>query len=191
MTVKFLFIVILFKLGLNSTSFQTQPLINLQTHIVQNNDVLTNDKFEGTDDFSPGLLFFSIFALVFVLVCVGAGIVLTLLILAIVFGLIATGIISASLVVGVYKKSFTKGFKTFLISSSTIGFMIFGTLGFWILNKITHWWTMSVALLTGSLTGIISGLLFGFLAYYIIQRFSVLLKNKLKSNQATDNLKIN
>ena len=191
MTLKFLLAFLLFTIGFNSANIGVQDVSNSQKRYVQSEEAIERDRFEGTDDFSPGLLFFAIFACVFVLVCVGAGIVLTLFILAIVFGLIATGIISASLIVGVYKKSFTKGFKTFLVSSSTVGFMVFGTLGFWILTKITHWWAMPVALLTGSLMGLISGLLFGILASYFIQQFAIFLKNKFKPVEITDDLNAN
>jgi len=103
----------------------------------QTNRNFTTDT-EEYEDFAPGLGIFALFALVFILVCVGVGVVLTVLGLLILFGLIGVGILSVSILVGLSKKSFTKGFKTFLVSTTTIGGLLIGLTGFWVLNKITH-----------------------------------------------------
>jgi hypothetical protein len=44
-------------------------------------------------DFSPGILFMVLLAFAFILFCVGAGIVLTVLFLLILFGLVSVGIL--------------------------------------------------------------------------------------------------
>ena len=106
---------------------------------------------------------------------------LTLLFLLILFGLIGSGILSASVLIGLHKKSFTTGFKTFLVSTSTVGGLVFGLLGFWVLHKTVHWWSLQTGLIAGSLSGILGGFLFGLLAFYVIQKFTFFLKEKIKT----------
>jgi hypothetical protein len=142
----------------------------------------TEMEHEVIDDFAPGLFIFIVFAFIFILIYVGAGIVLTILGLLILFGLILAGILSASILVGLNKKSFKKGFKTFLVSITTIGGLIIGIIGFWMLNEIYHWWNIQTTLLIGSISGLLSGLVFGFFSYYVIQKFTTLLNSKLNNN---------
>lgn len=137
------------------------------------------EEFEDIDDFAPGLFFFPLIALVFILVCVVAEIVLTIIALLILFGLIGAGILSASILVGLKKRSFTKGFKIFLLSSSTALGIFIGMTGFWIINTITQWWTLQTTLLTGSISGILAGLVFGNIAYYGIQKLTIFIKTKI------------
>ena len=136
-------------------------------------------EYDESDDFSPGLFFFAMIGFVFILVCVGAGIVLTVLGLLIIFGLVSFGILSTSIIVGLNKKSFAKGFKTFIVLASTIGGLLFFGVGFWLLNKIVHWWTTQTAIITGATSGLIAGFAFGLLAYYILQRLTTYFKQKL------------
>ena len=95
------------------------------------------------------------------------------------FGLISVGILSASILVGVNKKSLATGFKTFLVSSSTIGGLVICGLGLWLLNKITHWWTTKTAIIIGATCGLLAGFIFGLLAFYILQQLTTFLKKKL------------
>jgi len=136
-------------------------------------------EYDESDDFSPGLFFFAMIGFVFILVCVGAGIVLTVLGLLIIFGLVSFGILSTSIIVGLNKKSFAKGFKTFIILASTIGGLLFCGVGFWFLNIIVHWWTTQTAIITGATFGLIAGFAFGLSAYYILQRLTTYFKQKL------------
>ena len=139
----------------------------------------SNDPYAGTDDFSPGLAFFALLGLGFICLCVGVGIVITVGALLIIFGLISVGILSASILVGVNKKSLATGFKTFLVSSSTIGGLVICGLGLWLLNKITHWWTTKTAIIIGATCGLLAGFIFGLLAFYILQQLTTFLKKKL------------
>jgi len=141
-----------------------------------------NPETEDYDNFAPGLAIFALFAFIFILVCVGVGIVLTVAGLLILFGLIGTGILSASILVGLNKKSFTKGFKTFLVSTTTIGGLLFGITSFWILNKATHWWTFKTTLFAGSIIGLLTGLVLGLVTFFLIQKLTSYLKLKLKTN---------
>jgi hypothetical protein len=97
---------------------------------------------------------------------------LTVFGLLILFGLISLGILSTSIIIGINKKSFVKGFRYFIIISSTVfASLIFGT-GFWILNRIQHWWAAKVAIISGGTIGLLSGLIFGFLLIYVLRWFS-------------------
>jgi hypothetical protein len=135
--------------------------------------------YEQSDDFSPGLLFFALIAFTFILASVGCGVMLTVLGLFIVFGLISFGVLSTSIIVGLNKKSFTKGFKTFLVLISTIGGLFFGGIFFGLLNIWLHWWTTKTAIIMGATCGLIGGLLLGLLAYYILQRLTNYFKERL------------
>ena len=128
------------------------------------------DAYEGDDDFSPGLLFFALIGAAFILASVGAGAVLTAFSLLIVFGLISLGVLSASIVVGLNKKSFSKGFKTFIVLGSTVNGIVIAIAAFLILNQLVHWWSTQTALVSGTAVGAIAGLGFGYLAIYILQK---------------------
>ena len=139
---------------------------------------------DESDDFSPGLLFFALIGFAFILASVGCGIVLTILALLIISGLISFGILSTSILVGLNKKSFATGFKTFIVLTSTIGGLLLGGTCFWLLNKVLHWWTVKTAIIIGGTCGLLSGLLFGILTFYILQRLTNYIKEKLN---ITDN----
>ena len=145
------------------------------------------NQHNGDFDGAPGLGIFVVLTFMFILISVGIGIVLSILILLIIFGLIGAGILSISVLVGLNKKSFSKGFKTLLISTSTIGGLLLGISGFWLLNKITHWWTFPNSLLIGSFSGLFSGFLFGMFLFYILQKLTTFFLLKLKGSSIEKN----
>jgi hypothetical protein len=134
---------------------------------------------ETEEDFAPGLLFTALFALGFVLVCIGAGIFLATLVLLAVFGLVMLGVLSTSIIIGLNKKSFEKGSKTFIVLTSTIGGLLIGGTGFWLLNKVVHWWTPQTSILIGAGLGFLIGIGLGFLVFIILQRLTVYFKKSL------------
>lgn len=135
---------------------------------------------EIENDFSPGLAMFALFGIGFMFICIEASIVLTVIGVLILFGLIGAGILSASVLIGLYNKSFKKGFKTLIISVTTIGGLFIGATGFWLLNKIVHWFTTQTALTIGSIGGLLTGFLLGLLMFYMLQKLTTFLKDKLK-----------
>lgn len=171
-------VLILFSQNLNSI-----VIINLNPANETQNYNLIDEGLDG----APGLFILIILAFSLILISIGIGIVLAILILLIIFGLIFSGILSASIMVGLNNKSFTKGFKTFVISSTTFGGLILGIFGFWIINKITHWWSLSISLTIGSFCGLISGILFGYFLFYIIQNLTTFLNTKLKMMKLKNN----
>jgi hypothetical protein len=141
----------------------------------------TSDVFEydESQDSSPGLLIFALVGLCFMIASVMASIILTVLGLFLLFGFISVGIISTSVLVGLNNKSFSKGFKTFIVlTSSFIGIFICA-LGFWLLNKVLHWWVWKTAILIGAIFGLLGGLIFGLLTFYILRWLTNYFKTKL------------
>ena len=159
----------------NIATSQTITTIHTNTKATTSDTNTLNDE----DDFSPGLGLLVLLGICFIFLCIGAGIVLTVFILLILFGLISLGILSASILVGLNKKSFATGFKTFLVSCSSIGgLIIFGAM-FWLLNKFTHWWTAKTAILIGVSMGCLAGFLFGLVVFFVLQKLTTFLKSKL------------
>lgn len=150
-------------------------------HLHSNSFSLQNDFPEGdSNDFSPGLLFFALIGLAFILICVGMGIVLTIFLLLIAFGLISAGIISTSVVIGISRNSFSSGFKVLLVSFFTLGGFLAGLAGFWIVNRISHWWNDQTALLVGAISGVIAGLILGVFSFYVIRKLTLWFIRRLK-----------
>ncbi len=166
-------------LSFSQTTDSTQ-LTTITTDTLSQNQT-DNFHEEIEDDFSPGLAMFALFGIGFMFICIGAGIVLTIIALLILFGLIGAGILSASVLIGLYNKSFEKGFKTFIVSATTIGGLFIGATGFWLLNKIVHWFTTQTALTIGSVGGLVTGFLLGLLVFYVLQKLTAFLKDKLKT----------
>jgi len=122
--------------------------------------------YSDTDDFSP-FLFFLVMATLFVC-CIGLALVL--LLLAVFLALVAFGIVSASVIVGLTQKSVSKGFNTFILLTATIGGSMFGGLAFWIVNKISHWFDTATSVYIGITSGFISGLVVGTCACYLLAK---------------------
>lgn len=141
---------------------------------------INSENIEENDDFSPGLFYFALIGFIFILVNIGAGIVLTVLGLIIIFGLVTFSILSTSIIVGIHKKSFAKGFKVFIVLISTIGGLLFCSLGFWLLNNLVHWWPIQTSIITGAAIGLIAGYLMGLLAYNILLRMTTYFKQKIE-----------
>lgn len=173
-----LFLLLFFQVNLFTFSVDNKVLLTQNSsnqQIRSTVPTLHNDENMYEDDFSPMLFFL----LVFALVCIGIGITLTILLLLILFALIGTGILSASILIGLHKKSFTKGFKTFLVSAFTIGGFLVGLIVFWGIHHFNELWTFTISLVSGGLTGAISGFLLGYFIFYVIQKLTTFFKSKL------------
>jgi len=175
-------IIILTLLLLASPSIIYTNSINTlsQGATLQNKDTLSANNQtpeHSDDDFAPGLLFFALFALGCICVFVGTGIMLTLIAALMFIGLAALGVLSTSLIVMLHKKSFEKGFKTFIVlGCSFAGFFALALL-FPFVNYITHWATFERAVLTGATIGTVSGFVAGQIVFTIVRRLALYLKN--------------
>lgn len=136
-------------------------------------------EFDETDDFSPMVFVVALIGFGLILASIGAGIALTVLGLFIILGLVSLGVLSTSIIVGLNKKSFAKGFKTFVVLSSTVFGLLMCGAGFFFLNTIFHWTTSQIALLSGATCGLLAGLLVGLSANFILQKLTDYFKTKL------------
>lgn len=132
------------------------------------------------DEFNLFLFTLLILGLIFVGLCILIGILLTLISLLAIFGFIAIGTLSASAIVGIHKKSVTTGFRTFVVLFSTLTMTFLGAVSFWILNRISHWWSSSTAIISGMVIGFISGLIVGIIVAYLIKILSAYLKKRIE-----------
>lgn len=147
--------------------------VNNQESPVSAADSLSTSSWESgtkTDDE------FGIFLLLILLVLIcgssGAGAVLITTIILILFGCVVVGILSSSIVIGLYNRSFSKGFKSFVIGVPAV-LGLFGGAGiFWIVNLFMHWWSDWTAVISGAIVGGVSGAVLGFFAFFIIQKLS-------------------
>lgn len=132
------------------------------------------------DDFTP-------FMLVLVLVAVGVligsiliGSVAALLILTFLFVLISAGIVSTSIVVGLYRRSLAAGFKTLLGLVCGAGGVIIGAIAFWLINHFFHIHLKdATAVLAGAASGLLGGLLLGMVIFWLIRMFLEFCRQKL------------
>lgn len=184
---KYLITIIFFAL------FTIEPIIaqNTNSTKIENQQILTDTVRTSAinnpptdDDFAPGLIFLVLIAIAVILICIGVGIAITVITLFVIFGLIGVGIVSASVLVGLNKRSLALGLKTFIVSLSTVGELILSSLLFWILNEFQQWWTYQTALAIGAGIGILAGLVLGFLLFYILHRLTTFLRNQFNLKAA-------
>jgi hypothetical protein len=130
-------------------------------------------------------LFLFTLAFVFIAGVIGAAIVggmAAALVLFFIFSLISLGAISTSVGVGLYKRSYEAGFKTFLIIVFSISCGIIGGIGLFLLNFMIH---MPIANVIVVLIGIAGGILGGYIlavsTFRLFQAFVKLLSRRLKS----------
>src|SRR5262249_37245319 len=129
----------------------------------------TTDIYDDeTGDFAPGLLFFALISLAFIAACIGAGIVVCIAAILIVAGMISLGILSASVMVGLYKRSLATGVKAFIVLCSLVGGTIMGGTIFWLVNNARHWFSNQTAVMLGAATGMITGLACGLAVFYVL-----------------------
>ncbi len=135
------------------------------------------------------LFLFAILILGIIFICISLLIALIIAILCLfaIFGFILVGALSTSVILGINKKSFTTGFKTFVTVFSTFAFGIIGIGSFWFLNKLLHWWSETKAITIGLTIGLISGLITGLTMAFIIKKLSTYLKSKLERKAASAN----
>jgi len=111
-------------------------------------------------DSSPGLAFFALFAIIILLILLGAGVVFAIIACGLAAALAGLGIVSASAVYGLAKRSPASGFRAlFLLCGATAGLAAGVGLAYiiaWIFSQPVHGWTIP---LLGGFAGLASGLL--------------------------------
>jgi hypothetical protein len=131
------------------------------------------------DDFNVFLLVFAAISAMLGAALAGAIFVVGFLLLAGAF--VGFGILSVSVLAGIYKRSITAGFKTFLYITCPVAGIGIGVVGFYILTELFH---LSISRQMGLVAGILGGLVGGLLmALAIHQLTSLVLKYLLKKFQ--------
>jgi hypothetical protein len=97
-------------------------------------------------------------------------------------GIIPLGIVSGAFFIGLYKKSFSVGFQTLLISvCSTISIVGVISLLF-VLNLLFDWFSAASIILGGICVGGFLGLTIGFLLFVILKKLAKFFEKKMHLN---------
>ena len=133
------------------------------------------------DDFNVFLLVFAAIAISAMLGAALAGIIIVSGLLLLAGAFVSFGILSASILAAVYKRSITAGFKTFLYIVCPLAGMAIGAAGFYVLIKLFH---LDISTQSGLVAGITGGLLGGLLMAFAVHKLtSLLLRYFLKKFQ--------
>lgn len=131
------------------------------------------------DDFEPTVAVFLVVFTIALIISIIVGVGLAAMAGLIIFAFISIGIVSASIIGGLYKRSLSTAFKILIVSFS----MFINALGFgiaaWILNAIGHWADMPAAILTGLAIGAAGGFMLGMAVYYTFKWLVALIKEKV------------
>jgi hypothetical protein len=108
------------------------------------------------------------------------GAIAVIVLLLSLFALVSAGILSAGLLVGLYRRSIAASFKTVLVIICSGSGIIGGTICFWLINRIFNiHLTPPTAALVGAFGGLLCGLLLGFLLSGILRIFMNYCRQKL------------
>jgi len=132
------------------------------------------------DDFTPFMLTLVLVAVGVLIGSILVGAVAALLVLTFLFVLLSAGVLSTSIVVGLYKRSIAAGFKTLLGLVCGAGGIIIGAIAFWLLNHFFHIHLKdATAVLAGAASGLLGGLLLGMVIFWLIRMFLEFCRQKL------------
>lgn len=104
----------------------------------------TQTEPSATDDMPFALIFWTVFGST-VLGCIIIGAIGMTIVLTGIFGLVTAGIISSSILVGLYKRSVAAAFKSLLLITCGIGGAVTGIFGLWAANRLFHIWHLSTS----------------------------------------------
>lgn len=112
-------------------------------------------------------------AIAFICIVVGAtlvgSMVVTLALLAL-LGLVTAGILSAGVLVGLYRKSFSAGFKAVMAITGCLCGVLIGEIAFYFINRIYHLHLSGVAVVgIGGFCGLVGGMLLGIVLFMLIR----------------------
>ena len=106
-----------------------------------------------------------VFLLIFLGIAVGAAVVGSMIASVILVGLFllaSAGVLSAGVLMGVYRKSVTAGFRTVVLLVSALGGIIIGSAGFYLINRFFHLhYQPKMVVMAGAGSGLLGGLLIG------------------------------
>jgi hypothetical protein len=131
------------------------------------------------NDFNPGLFMFALVAVGLLAGAAAFGIIMTAFTLLGILAMVSLGILSTSIIAGIYTRSVTKGFKVFFILCSIVVGGAFGCIALHTLNIFTHWYNEDDAILLGGAFGLVAGLAGGMITFYFLQRLAAWLRTKI------------
>ncbi len=164
----------------NSINAQTDTTtIQKDSSAIANND--TSNKEAEDDGMNLFLITFAIAFFSAILVASFFGAIAAIVVIGFIFLLITAGITSASVLMGIYKRSFATGFKTFIIILGILAGTFLGAGCLWFITKFFHLQlSESNALWIGAAGGCIGGILTGLIIFKALQLIITYFKNKLK-----------
>ena len=166
-------------------SIQTFAQTDTISNVYEDEVELESDYENAYEDDSPFLIFLLIIAAVVMLFCFGVGVVVAICIILIILGLLALGVISTSLAVGLHKRSIASGFKTMVITSCTfVGGIVGLIMSYLVYVMISGAGHTAMISLAGGFGGALAGLGFGFLAVFAIRKIAKIISNKYNDNQS-------
>lgn len=119
--------------------------------------------------------------------CAIIGTLAAIIALVVIGGFISAGILSTSILVGLYRKSATAAFRTLTITTSIFAGIITGVVGLFLVNRFFHLHLARVTwALTGILGGAIGGLLLAFSVLFILKVFIHYFKKRLGLQTASN-----
>ncbi|MBS1664682.1 MAG: hypothetical protein JST68_26795 [Bacteroidetes bacterium] len=135
-----------------------------------------------SDDAEFNVFLFTLL-LVFIAIIVGAiiaGALLAIISLFALLALVSAGVLSTSILVGLYRKSLAAGFKTAIVLTCSLGSAFLGTIIFWLINRIFQiHLNPPTAALIGAFSGLLGGILLGLILNSIIRLFLKYCRQKL------------
>ncbi|HWK04350.1 MAG TPA: hypothetical protein VNS58_11995 [Puia sp.] len=139
-----------------------------------------NTPVPPDDEFNMFLL---VLAITFFSVVIGAVIVgsfAAVLLLFFLFGLVSAGILTASLIVGLYTRSFSAGFKTLLVIVCSLGGIAAGSIALLLVNRIFRLHLSHTAAIgSGAAGGLVGGILLGLSISFIVRLLTDYFRKKL------------
>lgn len=139
--------------------------LTVQAQVTHNSDV--------QDDFAPLMLLgLVILGVIFIGTLIAAGILLAI------FLMVTLGILSASVILGIYTRSLTTA-KKFFIICYTVACVLFGETVIWALNYYVNWYDAGEAILIGVVLGLMAGVACGLILFYCKKRLAAWLRSKI------------
>lgn len=158
---------------LTTIVFATCLLLAIQTQALAQTTTPTDDEF------NPAFIVLAVIFLVIMFGSIIIGAIVSAILLLLVFALVSAGILSTSLLVGLYKRSFSAGFKTFLVFSCAIAGSTFGALAIALINHFFHFhWNHPTTVLIGAGSGLAGGILLGLVVFSMIRLFVHYCRNR-------------
>ncbi len=177
---KKIFLVLLFISLLFQSANSQNDRLDTQTKdslIIQKNPSGESNQYKA----ALGILLIAFSCVMIGTIIVGAFAVVFILLSILV--LISIGVLSTSIIAGLYKKSIAYGFKTFLLISCSCFGGVIGAVSLFFISKIealrlTH----QTSLIIGTASGLIGGILMGLIVFKLLQLFLNYFKQKFRLN---------